>query len=107
MNLDEMMKIRKRQLALSADEKLAMQYCYYCGKELSDNERNNAEDYGLHFETSGKCCCNECNTLITQTDRLMAWYVSTPYAHIKKHCIDQIISNMEEFKDKIKHMKDF
>lgn len=107
MNLDEMLKIRKRQIAIAADERLAIQYCYYCGKELSDEERCNADDYGLHSETVGKCCCRACDALITHTNRLMAWYTSTEYAHIKKHCIEQIINDMEEIKEKIKNMKDF
>ena len=47
--------------------------CMYCGKELVDNGHN-PEDFGLHtpyMDFSNKCTCNDCNNLITITNRLL------------------------------------
>lgn len=59
--------------------------CIYCGKELTDIETNNADDYGLHPETRSKVCCCDCDQLITIPNRLLKSVVDSNGADKKRH----------------------
>lgn len=77
--------------------------CIFCGKELSDIEVNNADDYGLHPETRFKDCCNSCDRLVTIPNRMLKKIVDTPDCDREKYIkrlISYLMSCLHEYEDK-------
>lgn len=96
--------LRQRQEILIKNEQYAKERCFYCGAELKECEKNNAEDYGLHYETAGKACCNSCNALVTNTNRYLSLTINnndTP----KENYIMMAINNLQSILDTIKAEK--
>ncbi|MEE3344476.1 MAG: hypothetical protein VZS44_10320 [Bacilli bacterium] len=69
--------------------------CIYCKKPLSDNEINNANDFGLHAIAKGSSTCSACDS-ITLINRNLKRMVDNPTR--KEECIQNIryiLNNME------------
>ena len=56
-------------------KKIVQVTCCFCGKDLKENERHNAEDYGLHKDTFGEECCPRCDKMITRVNRNLSMYL--------------------------------
>lgn len=98
MKNNDMKIIRDRQKYLKEHRKEAENYCFYCGEPLLSHS-NNAEDFGLHNDTVGMCCCSDCDKLITLTNRYLSQVLTAKMRgneNARKHNIVLAIENLQE-----------
>lgn len=69
-------------------------FCCYCGKPLNTENSHNAEDYELHMETQGQSCCEQCNDLITVTNRCLSKAINSS-PELRRNYILDAITNLK------------